>query len=71
MAALKTCYMVIAAYIDKPLNLLINYFKKFGHKPCCFDDTHIFITKLLSATDADKVGWPGFFHIFQLCVVLK
>ena len=42
--------------LDEPLDLLVNYFKKFGHKPCCFDDTHIFISKLLSAADADKVG---------------
>ena len=42
--------------LDEPLDLLVDYFKKFGHKPCCFDDTHIFITKLLSTADADKVG---------------
>ena len=41
---------------DDPVDLLMDYFKKFGHKPCCFDDTHHFITKLLSTTDADKVS---------------
>ena len=41
---------------DDPVDLLIDYFKKFGHKPCCFDDTHHFITKLLSTVDADKVS---------------
>ena len=41
---------------DDPVDLLIDYFKKFGHKPCCFDDTHHFITKLLSTTGADKVS---------------
>ena len=53
--------------LDKLLDSLINYFKKFGHKPCCFDDTHIFITKLLSAADADKVGWAS--YIFFSCVL--
>ena len=46
----------LIAYVDEPLDLLVDYFKKFGHKPCCFDDTHVFITKLLTTTDADKVG---------------
>ena len=41
---------------DDPVDLLIDYFKKFGHKPCCFDDTHHFIAKLLSTADADKVS---------------
>ena len=41
---------------DDPLDLLVDYFKKFGHKPCCFDDTHGYITKLLNTADADKVG---------------
>ena len=41
---------------DDPVDLLIDYFKKFAHKPCCFNDTHHFITKLLSTADGDKVS---------------
>ena len=41
---------------DDPVHLLIDYFMKFGHKLCCFDDTHHFITELLSTADADKVS---------------
>ena len=49
-------YVRICNISDDPLDLLIDYFKKFGHKPCCFDDTHGYITKLLNIADADKVG---------------
>ena len=49
-------HMCISICLDEPLDLLVDYFKKFGHKPCCFDDTHVFITKLLSTADADKVS---------------
>ena len=49
--------MYVLTYVsDDPVDLLIDYFKKFGHKPCSFDDTHHFITKLLSTADADKVS---------------
>ena len=56
-----TVYICMCTYkcvyvSDDPVDLLIDYFKKFGHKPCCFDDTHHFITKLLSTADADKVS---------------
>ena len=47
---------IISYCLDDPLDLLVDYFKTFGHKPCCFDDTHVFITKLLTTADADKVG---------------
>ena len=36
---------------------MVDYFKKFGHMlAVLFDDTHHFITKLLSTADADKVS---------------
>ena len=36
--------------------LLMDYFRRFSHKPYCFDDTHGFISKLLTDEDIDKVG---------------
>ena len=54
--------------LDEPLDLLINYFKKFGQKLCCFDDTHIFITKLLNTSDADKVGGSSFIFSAVCCI---
>ena len=47
---------IISYCLDEPLDLLVDCFKTFGHKPYCFDDTHVFITKLLATADADKVG---------------
>ena len=50
---------------DDPVDLLIDYFKKFGHKLCCFDDTHHFISKLSSTADVDKVSMTALitFHV--------
>ena len=53
---IRMCASRFVYVSDDPVDLLIDYFKKFGHKPCCFDDTHHFITKLLSTADADKVS---------------
>ena len=71
-------YVNISICLDEPLDLLIDYFKKFGHKPCCFDDTHVFITKLLSTADADKVSMASLTvcefdatSFFQLCALLE
>ena len=41
---------------DDPVDLLIDYFKKFSQKLCCFNDTHHFISKLSSTADVDKVS---------------
>ena len=49
-------YRIISYCLDEPLDVLVDYFKTFGHKLCCFDDTHVYITKLLTTADADKVG---------------
>ena len=51
MCAYKCVYVS-----DDPVDFLIDYFKKFGHKLCCLDDTHHLITKLLITADADKVS---------------
>ena len=50
---------------DDPVDLLIDYFKKFVHKPCSSDDTHHFITKLLSTAEADNVSMTALitFHV--------
>ena len=55
--------------LDEPLDLLIDYFKKFGQKLCCFDDTRVFITKLLSASDADKAGGSSFIFSAVCCII--
>ena len=49
----KNVYMYVS---DDPVDWLIDCFKKFDHKPYCFDDTHHLITELLSTADADKVS---------------
>ena len=54
-------------FSDQPLDLLIDYFKKFGHKPCCFDHTHGFVTKLLNTADADKVRMAS----VVVCVMIQ
>ena len=50
---------------DDPVDLLIDYFKKFGQKLCCFDDTHHFVSKLSSTADVDKVSMTALitFHV--------
>ena len=59
------CTLTILYFLDEPLDLLTDYYKKFGHKqPCCFHDTHGFVTKLLSTADADKVGVASLFIVY-------
>ena len=53
---IRMCTYKCVHVSDDPVDLLIDYFKKFSHKLYCFDDTHHFITKLLSTADADKVS---------------
>lgn len=38
-----------------PEELMFQYFKKFGDKPCCFTDLKVFVD-LLPATQCTKVG---------------
>ena len=53
--------------------MLVDYFKTFGHKPCCFDDTHVFITKLLTTADADKVDVATIivYHIIESVYIVE
>ena len=52
----KQCTYFCLYFPEEPLVLLMEYFRRFSHKPCCFDDTHGFISKLLTDEDIDKVG---------------
>ena len=52
----RMCTYKFVYVSNDPVDMLIDYFKKFGHKLYCFDDTYHFITKLLSTADADKVS---------------
>ena len=53
---IRMCTYKCVYVSDDPVDLLIDCFNKFAHKLCCFDDTHHFITELLSTADADKVS---------------
>jgi hypothetical protein len=43
------------ASLGDPEELMFQYFKKFGDKPCCFTDLKVFVD-LLPATQCTKVS---------------
>ena len=53
---IRICAYKCVYVSDDAVDFLIDYFKMFAHKLCCFDGTHHLITKLLSTADVDKVS---------------
>lgn len=47
--------VVIFFVLGDPEELMFQYFKKFGDKPCCFTDLKVFVD-LLPATQCTKVS---------------
>lgn len=62
-------FFLSLSLLGDPEELMFQYFKKFGDKPCCFTDLKVFVD-LLPATQCTKVSIGqisvGWLYLLQL-----